>query len=252
MKLKAVLFDVDGTIAESEELHRISFNESFKEYGLSWYWDEAIYRELILIGGGKERIKYYIERACPEMLTHKNLTDYIKALHEVKSQIYKDNLMERGASLRPGVKRLLEELKKKDIRVSLVSSTSEENLNNLFKIGLKISPKKWFEVIGHGECTPNKKPSPEIYFWVLEKMKLPPDACLAIEDAPRGVDSAISAGLKVIVTPSKYTLNEDFKKGTLIVSHLGEPDNQFKVIKGKTYKRHFVDYEMITKVHENS
>ena len=85
MLLSAVLFDVDGTIAESEELHRISFNESFKEYGLSWYWDEAIYKELTFIGGGKERIKYYIERACPEMLKHKNLTDYIQALHKVKS-----------------------------------------------------------------------------------------------------------------------------------------------------------------------
>ena len=86
-------------------------------------------------------------------------------------------------------------------------------MNNLFKIGLKVSPEEVFEVIGHGECTPNKKPSPEIYFWVLDKMKLPPDACLAIEDAPKGVDSAIEAGLKVIVTPSKYTSDEDFKKG---------------------------------------
>ena len=165
MLLSAVLFDVDGTIAESEELHRISFNESFKEYGLSWYWDEAIYKELTFIGGGKERIKYYIERACPEMLKHKNLTDYIQALHKVKSQIYKDNLLEKGAVFRPGIERLLNELKINKIRVALVSSTTKENLNNLFKIGLKVAPEEVFEVIGHGECTPNKKPSPEIYFW---------------------------------------------------------------------------------------
>jgi len=251
MRLNAVLFDVDGTIAESEELHRISFNESFKEYGLAWYWDEEIYKELTLIGGGKERIKYYIERACPEMLSHKNLTDYIKALHKVKSQIYKDNLEEKGATLRPGIQRLLDELKVNKIRTALVSSTTEENLNNLFKIGLKITPENFFEVVGHGECTPNKKPSPEIYFWVLEKMKLPPEACVAIEDAPRGVDSALDAGLKVIVTPSQYTTSEDFRKGNLIISNLGEPDQGFKLIKGQSYGHSFVNLELLNKIHQN-
>ena len=63
MNLSAVLFDVGGTIAESEEVHRQAFNDAFKEFGLAWYWDEAIYRELLLVGGGKERITYYLKRA---------------------------------------------------------------------------------------------------------------------------------------------------------------------------------------------
>ena len=92
MKLNAILFDVGGTIAESEEIHRVSFNEAFKEFGLNWYWDEAIYRELVFIGGGKERIKHYITRAWPEMLKQKNLTKYIESVHKIKGQIYEEFL----------------------------------------------------------------------------------------------------------------------------------------------------------------
>ena len=250
MELKAVLFDVDGTIAESEELHRKAFNESFKEYGLSWFWDEAIYRELTLVGGGRERIMHYIERTSPEMLTYKNLTSYIDSLHKVKSQIYKDNLNEIGITLRPGVRRLIDELKKNNIRMSLVSSTTEENLHNLFQIGLNVNPGDWFEIIGHGDCTKFKKPSPEIYHWVLEKMKLPAGGCVAIEDAPRGVDSAVSAGLKVIITPSKYTNQEIFEKGDLVLSDLGEPGKPFKVLKGDVFNKSFVDLGLIKKMHE--
>ena len=71
MELSAVLFDVDGTVAETEEYHRKSFNESFKEFNLDWFWDEAIYKELINIGGGKERIMYHLKKAWPEMLGYK-------------------------------------------------------------------------------------------------------------------------------------------------------------------------------------
>ena len=53
MLLSAVLFDLDGTIAETEDLHRRCFNESFKEFNLDWFWDEAIYKELINIGDGR-------------------------------------------------------------------------------------------------------------------------------------------------------------------------------------------------------
>lgn len=251
MKLDAVLFDVGGTIAESEEIHRVSFNEAFKEFGLSWYWDEAIYKELVFVGGGKERIKYYITRAWPEMLKQKNLTKYIESVHKIKGQIYEDFLNDSLIKARPGIIRLLNELKKEKIRLAIVSDTTEENLINLFKKGLNINPIEWFEVLAHGGCTIQKKPSPDIYLWTLEKLKLPPEACLAIEDAPRGVDSAIGAGLKVLVTPSIYTLEEKFEKSLLLLSHLGEPDNPFEVIKGDSFGHSFVDLELLNKIHES-
>ena len=252
MKLNAVLFDVGGTIAESEEIHRVSFNEAFKEFGLNWYWDEAIYRELVFIGGGKERIKHYITRAWPEMLKQKNLTKYIESVHKIKGQIYEEFLNDSQLKARPGIIRLLKELKNEKIRLAIVSDTTEENLINLFKKGLGINPIEWFEILAHGGCTIQKKPSPDIYLWTLERLKLPPESCLAIEDAPRGVDSAIDAGLKVLVTPSIYTLEEKFEKSSLLLSHLGEPEEPFNVIKGDAFGHSFVDLDLLKKIHESN
>ena len=249
MKLNAILFDVGGTIAESEEIHRVSFNEAFKEFGLNWYWDEAIYRELVFIGGGKERIKHYITRAWPEMLKQKNLTKYIESVHKIKGQIYEEFLNDSQLKARPGIIRLLKELKNGKIRLAIVSDTTEENLINLFKKGLGINPIEWFEILAHGGCTIQKKPSPDIYLWTLERLKLPPESCLAIEDAPRGVDSAIDAGLKVLVTPSIYTLEEKFEKSSLLLSHLGEPEEPFNVIKGDAFGHSFVDLDLLKKIH---
>tara|TARA_X000001036_G_scaffold133879_1_gene126654 strand:+ start:66 stop:824 length:759 start_codon:yes stop_codon:yes gene_type:complete len=249
MKLNAILFDVGGTIAESEEIHRVSFNEAFKEFGLNWYWDEAIYRELVFIGGGKERIKHYITRAWPEMLKQKNLTKYIESVHKIKGQIYEEFLNDSQLKARPGIIRLLKELKNEKIRLAIVSDTTEENLINLFKKGLGINPIEWFEILAHGGCTIQKKPSPDIYLWTLERLKLPPESCLAIEDAPRGVDSAIDAGLKVLVTPSTYTLEEKFEKSSLLLSHLGEPEEPFNVIKGDAFGHSFVDLDLLKKIH---
>ena len=249
MKLNAILFDVGGTIAESEEIHRVSFNEAFKEFGLNWYWDEAIYRELVFIGGGKERIKHYITRAWPEMLKQKNLTKYIESVHKIKGQIYEEFLNDSKLQARPGIIRLLKELKNEEIRLAIVSDTTEENLINLFKKGLGINPIEWFEILAHGGCTIQKKPSPDIYLWTLERLKLPPESCLAIEDAPRGVDSAIDAGLKVLVTPSIYTLAEKFEKSSLLLSHLGEPEEPFNVIKGDAFGHSFVDLDLLKKIH---
>ena len=249
MKLNAILFDVGGTIAESEEIHRVSFNEAFKEFGLNWYWDEAIYRELVFVGGGKERIKHYITRAWPEMLKQKNLTKYIESVHKIKGQIYEEFLNDSQLKARPGIIRLLKELKNEKIRLAIVSDTTEENLINLFKKGLGINPIEWFEILAHGGCTIQKKPSPDICLWTLERLKLPPESCLAIEDAPRGVDSAIDAGLKVLVTPSIYTLEEKFEKSSLLLSHLGEPEEPFNVIKGDAFGHSFVDLDLLKKIH---
>ena len=147
MLLSAVFFDVDGTIAETEELHRKSFNESFREFNLDWFWDKPIYKELINIGGGKERIEHYMKRAWPEMLEYKNLSKYIDSIHKVKNEIYEDYINESKLNFRPGVLRLIEELKKNNIRIALVSSSSEMNVNNLLNKGLKIKPKNYFDII---------------------------------------------------------------------------------------------------------
>ena len=250
MLLNAVLFDVDGTISETEDLHRKSFNESFREFNLDWFWDEAIYKELINIGDGKGRIEYYIKRAWPEMLEYKNLTKYINSIHKVKNEIFEDHILESDIKPRPGVQRLIEELKENKIRVVLVSSTSKENLVKLFNEGLDINISN-FDLVAHGDCTENKRPSPEIYEWVLEKLRLPAQSCVAIEDSLRGLESAKNANIKVLVTPSIFTRDEDFTDAKVVVSDLGEKDKPFKKIKGNVYGNKFVNVNLLKKILES-
>ncbi len=247
MLLSAIFFDVDGTLCETEDLHRKSFNESFKEFNLDWFWDKAIYKELINIGGGKERIEHYMKRAWPEMLEYKNLGKYINSIHKVKNEIYEDYLNESKVELRPGVLRLIKLLKKNDIRIGLVSSSSEINIKSLLK-SLKIKSKDYFDIIAHGDCTKNKKPSPEIYEWALEKLQLSSQSCIAIEDSPRGVESALNANIKVIVTPSDYTTDEIFKNADLVVSHLGELNQPLKKISGKIKVSKVVDLALLREI----
>ena len=251
MLLSAVLFDVDGTIAETEDLHRISFNEAFKEFNLDWYWDEPIYKELINIGSGEKRIMYYIKRAWPEMLDYKNLSKYIDSIHKVKNEIFEDFILESEIEMRPGVMRLINELKEKNIRMAIVSSTSENNLITLFERGLGVDPKSTFDLIAHGDCTKNKRPSPEIYEWILERLRLPSQSCIAIEDSLRGVESAKNANINTIVTPSIFTKEETFEGAKLVVSDLGEEDKPFKLIKGKSYNNECVNVELLTQIIKN-
>lgn len=251
MLLSAVLFDVDGTIAETEELHRKSFNESFKEFNLDWFWDKPIYKELINIGGGKERIQHYMKRAWPEMLEYKNLSKYIDSIHKVKNEIYEDYINEEKLTFRPGIKRLISELKENKIRIALVSSSSKTNIENLLLKGLQFKSIELFDLIAHGDCTKNKKPSPEIYEWALEKFKLSAQSCIAIEDSPRGVDSAVSAKIKVIATPSELTSDENFEAADLVVSDLGDPEEPFKKISGLTYGEKNVNVDLLKKLIES-
>ena len=251
MKLSAVLFDVDGTIAETEEYHRKSFNESFKEFNLDWFWDEAIYKELINVGGGKERIMYHIKRAWPEMLNYKNLSKYIDSIHKIKNEIFEDFMKDMVIKPRKGVIRLINELKERKIRLAIVSSSSESNILNLFNNALKININEKFDIIAHGDITKNKKPSPEIYEWTLEKMRLPPQSCLAIEDSPRGMESALRANINVVVTPSILTSGEKFDGAKLVVSDLGEFDEPFQKISGEDFGYEYVCYDMLQKINES-
>ena len=251
MELSAVFFDVDGTIAETEEYHRKSFNESFKEFSLDWFWDEAIYKELINIGGGKERIMFHLKKAWPEMLEYKNLSNYIDSIHKIKNEIYEDYINDSQITARPGVFRLIEELKQNNISIALVSSTSEVNLLNLFTKGFKIDPYEMFDLVAHGDCTKLKKPSPEIYEWALQKLQLPSEACIAIEDSPRGLESSNNANIKTIITPSKLTIGESFKEARLVISDLGEPDKPFDTILGEAYDHNYVSFELLKKIYQN-
>ncbi len=229
--LKAVLFDVDGTLADTErDGHRPAFNAAFKEFNLSWHWDVPLYGELLQVTGGKERIRFYMEKYQSDELGQSDLDAWIAGLHKAKTRHFKA-LMERGEiPLRPGVRRLIHELRDRDIRIAIATTTTPENVTYLLQSTLGDDAAGLFEVIGAGDIVPQKKPAPDIYFWVLDQLQLKPSQCIAIEDSENGLQAARAAGLATLITVNHYTLQQNFTDAVAVLSDLGEPDQRFTAI----------------------
>ena len=244
--LQAVLFDVDGTLADTEQDgHRVAFNQAFKENGLNWQWSIELYGELLQITGGKERIRYYMERYSPGLLNRNDLKDWIAHLHKTKTGFY-EMLMEKGSiPLRPGVVRLIHELRDKKIMLAIATTTTLENVTSLLKSTLGEESIDWFDVIGAGDIVPMKKPAPDIYHWVLNQLKLDARQCIAIEDSENGLKSAMAANLLTLITVNGYTHLQDFSGALAILSDLGEPEKPFTQISGETFKQQWIDYDIL-------
>jgi len=222
------IFDVDGTLAETErDGHRVAFNRAFADAGLDWYWSESLYGELLAISGGKERIRHYMTYHLSEQAFPENQTEFIQQLHKAKNDHYRQLLQEGNIPLRPGVKRLLDEARNAGIRLAVATTSSLENTIALLETHL--NPNDYFELIAAGDVVANKKPAPDIYHYVLDQMQLPPETCLVFEDSQQGVTAATTASLKTVVTFNNYTHYQDFSEATLVLNHLGEPDQPFTV-----------------------
>jgi len=247
MKLKALLFDVDGTLADTEkDGHRMAFNVAFKEKGLDWEWDEKLYGELLSVSGGKERMTHYAKNYLNDFKMD-NHEESIKILHRNKTNYYIELLKQSKIELRVGVKRLIEEAKSQNMRMAIVTTTSFENVQYLVENTLGKNAMDYFELIACGDIVPDKKPAPDIYLWALEKMKLNANEVLAFEDSYNGVTSATTSHIKTIATINEYTKNEDTSKAELIINQLGDKENPMQVIQGDGLGYEYINMEMIKK-----
>ncbi|ACB51111.1 HAD-superfamily hydrolase, subfamily IA, variant 3 [Crocosphaera subtropica ATCC 51142] len=243
-ELKALIFDVDGTLAETErDGHRIAFNRAFAEANLNWIWSESLYGELLEISGGKERIRYYLQQYHPDLM--EDLDTLIPQLHQDKTNHYRHLLSLGEIQLRPGVKRLIEEAYQEGIRLAI--ATTSTLANALALIEKHLNP-QWFEVIAAGDIVPNKKPAPDIYNYVLNKMQLSPDQCLVFEDSFHGLQASFDAGLQTVITLHDYTKHQDFSLASVVLNHLGEPNNNFKIFKGDMNNKGYLDLELCQKL----
>lgn len=222
--LQAIIFDVDGTLAETErDGHRPAFNRAFAEAGLDWHWDAALYGELLAVTGGKERMHHYATHYAPAMAAQADFAAQVRALHAAKTRHYV-TLVEAGAlPLRPGIARLIDAARAVGLRLAIATTTAPENVDALLRATLGPAAPGWFEVIGAGDVVPAKKPAPDIYRWVLERLALPAAACLAVEDTANGLRAALGAGLRCLVTPGEYSRNEDFTGAAAVLTRPDGP-----------------------------
>ncbi|EPY02895.1 HAD-IA family hydrolase [Magnetospirillum fulvum] len=211
MSLAALIFDVDGTLAETEEVHRDSFNHAFIENGLDWHWDRPLYRDLLKVAGGRERLRAFAPDVSDEL---------VATLHAAKTAHYTRMASEGALSLRPGILPLIAQARAEGLKLALATTTSRANIVAL------LGPKRcdWFDVVVSGEDTPKKKPDPSVYHMVLDRLGVPARQCLVIEDSAHGVQAARTAGLDVVVTESVYTGGDDFTGALAVYPDLGSVD----------------------------
>ncbi len=214
MRLKALIFDVDGTLAETEEAHRAAFNRAFAGRGLGWHWSMEAYRELLKTTGGKERIGAW-QAGLPEGA--RRLSDAeIAALHAQKTAIYGEILAAGGLALRPGVADLIDTARAAGLKIAVATTTNLPNVAALTRCCWRTDPDEVFDAIAAGDEVRAKKPAPDVFALALARLGLGPDTCVAFEDSLNGLHAALGAGLATVVTPSVYTNHEDFAAADLV------------------------------------
>ncbi len=241
MLLKALIFDVDGTLAETEEAHRQSFNEAFAAFGLDWHWDEELYRKLLQITGGKERLQHFIDEWKPpgRATAQSNFAE----IYEEASARYAALIESGGVRARPGICRLIAEAHKRGVRLAIATTSLEDSVITLLRTILGETGPAMFTAIAAGDAVANKKPAPDVYFLALETLRCGPDSCVAIEDSTNGIKAARAAGVYVIASPSHYLRGDDFSLATSVLSDLGEPYAPCRQIAGLSFDRDYVDID---------
>lgn len=246
--IEALLFDVDGTLADTErDGHRVAFNLAFEEQGLKWNWSIELYSDLLKVTGGKERISYYIKQYQPAQvpqIAENDLNIWIADLHKAKTKHYL-NLLEQGAvPLRIGVERILRQAVAMKLRLAIATTTTLSNVTTLLKHTLGEESLTWFEIIAAGDIVANKKPAPDIYLYVMEKMQLKPKQCLAFEDSDNGILSAQQADLNTIITVNDYTKNQKFTDALIVLDHLGSESTPMQKLAGSlSLEKAYLDLE---------
>lgn len=216
MVVRALIFDVDGTLAETEELHRIAFNRTFAEAGLDWVWDRDLYRQLLAVTGGRERMEAYADRIGVEGID-------AAALHRRKTEFYNETMAPGSVALRPGVEDLLHRARSLGLDLAIGTTTSRANVVGLISATLGPDALSWFRSIRTGEDTKRKKPDPEVYRLVLDDLGYGPHECLIFEDSANGLRAALAVDVPTIVTPSIYTSEDDFSGAAYMLRTLDEP-----------------------------
>lgn len=235
--LRALIFDVDGTLAETEDLHRQAFNGAFADLGLPWAWSPEHYAELLTVMGGKERLRHYVETE------HAGQAEVLRPLmgeiHDRKTRRYGDLVAGGGLALRPGVARLIAEARAAGLKLAVASTTSRPNVDTLVRVNFPDGDTP-FDVIACGDDAARKKPAPDVFDLALQRLGVAPSEAVAFEDSAAGIRSALDAGLPVLATRSRYTGSHRLDGAFSAVSDLGEPGAPHRHLSGHVWPEGYV------------
>ncbi len=238
MALKAIFFDQDGVIIDTErDGHRVAFNQAFREFGFAFQWDVEEYHALLQVGGGKERMKHYLRtKGFGVDIPPGTEEDLIRKLHLRKTAIFIELIESGRLPLRPGVKRLMKEAVELGLKLAICTTSDEKAANAIASRMLKDIP---FAFILAGDVVRKKKPDPEIYLLALQKSGLAAGECLVVEDSANGIRAAKSAGIRVLTTCNPYTEQEDLSQGDIVVTCLGDFEGEKGILLSGGHGLHF-------------
>ena len=223
--LKALIFDVDGTLADTEDAHRAAFNAAFKDAGLPWHWSPSEYTRLLDVSGGKERIWKYWREIDSGIASTINTQAKLDDIHNRKTRHY-EALVERGhVPMRPGMVRLIKESFAAKVPMAIATTTTPANIDVLLRSSLGRDWRKHFKVVRDGHTDANKKPAPDVYFSALRELGFKGEQCLAVEDSHNGLIAARAASVPTLITPTSYTAAHCFDGALQVLDHMGDPDN---------------------------
>jgi HAD superfamily hydrolase (TIGR01509 family) len=220
IKYKAVIFGAIGTIVETSNIQRKSFNKAFKEFGLDWYWSSTEYKKLLEKSGGENRLSSYANK--------KNVKINTKKLRDLKTKFFNDYLKKNEIKPRDGVLNIINFCKKNNIKLGFATSTTTNNINSIFFTLKNTISKKDFNFIGNDKLVLRKKPYPDIYKIALKKLNIRSKECLAIEDTEESMKSALEAKIRCVAFPGKLHEHQKFK-------------GAYKIIKKLSKKKFFTD-----------
>jgi len=212
--LRAVILDLDGVVAETEDLHRQAYNLTFEEAGVPIHWTYDDYRARLIQSAGS-KLK---EIPIPEGFSDPG--SFHSGLYARKRQFYIDLVRKTRLPARPGIHRLLDEAFEAGTQVGIASTCDKEGAFHILKGCLGQQRLNRLSTVCAGEDAPKRKPAPDIYLLALHNLGVSASSCIAIEDTLHGLESALAAGLWTLVTPSQYTVGDDFTQANLVVEDL--------------------------------
>lgn len=220
--LQALIFDVDGTLADTELAHLAAFNAAFVQENLPWRWDVPLYTQLLEVSGGKERITHYWRQVQADLKIIDNaaFTDTVQRIHDQKTAIYERMVNDGAVHLRPGVLTLIENAHDADLQLAIATTTSPVNISALLRTAIGLDWSRIFRVIEDASTAPRKKPHPQVYLQTLNRLQLPASACLALEDSANGLRAAVAAGLPTVITTNAFTAHHDFSGALAVLPDL--------------------------------